>query len=67
MALNSSNLGGSSYINNLIGGALDIAAALFMSGLLKKLSRRRALTFLYLVFACFSIACPLISGGKIRE
>jgi len=64
MALNSSNLGGSAHLNNLIGGALDVAAAALMMGLLKKFSRRNTLASLYALFAVISIAAPLVKSGK---
>ena len=64
MALSSSNLGGSAHLNNVIGGALDVGAAIVMMALLKKFSRRNTLASLFAAFALFSITSPFVKSGE---
>lgn len=64
MALNSANLGGSAYLNNIIGNALDIAALVATTFALKTKGRKATLSFGMISFGCFCIASPIAMKSK---
>ena len=64
MTLNSSNLGGNVYINNLIGGGFDVLAAIAITVILKKFCRRHTMVFLLAMFGSFSILSQLVKQGE---
>jgi len=67
MVYNAGNIGGSVYVNNVVGGALDVGSSLLIFTMLKKISRRNSLAILFIVFAFVSILTPPIRQGKLMK
>ena len=65
LTLNSSNLGGNAYINNISGFSLDVVAALIVTVLLKKFCRRHTLAFLTTCLAIFCLLSPTMKQGNL--
>ena len=66
MTYNAANLGGSAYINNLIGCILDAVSAATMTVMLKKLKRRQTIVFLSVTVGIFCILSPTLKEGEIQ-
>ena len=63
-ALNSANLGGNVYINNLIGGGFDVVAAVAVTVLVRKFNRRHTMVFSVVMLGSLSILSQLVKQGN---
>ena len=64
-SLNSANLGGNVYVNNLIGGGFDVVAAVAVTVLLKKFNRRHTMIFSVTMFGSLCIFSQLVKQGTV--
>ena len=65
MTYNAANLGGSAYINNLIGCTLEIVSAATMTVMLRKLKRKQTIAFLSTAIGIFCMLSPTLKSGLL--
>ena len=63
-AFNTVNIGGDVYVNNVLGGLLEIGSSVLVVLMLKKVSRRNSLVILFLGVAVVSVLTPILRKGK---